>query len=182
MMSDYLISFSTSHPDIRFDIHEGSTFTLREQLENGVVDITTLRTPIVLKGCESRTLMQEKLLAMAAAGNPVLEKNKDGITLEELSEQKLDPVPPLPHLSVVRVRKKGGLLCDIYCECEDARTAMTMAEKGLGIAILPASMHKLSDQMKSCDILDADLTTELLLAWRKGRMPEEVKAFLEMWR
>ena len=65
---------------------------------------------------------------------------------------------------------------------EDARTAMTMAEKGLGIAILPASMHKLSDQMKSCDILDADLTTELLLAWRKGRMPEEVKAFLEMWR
>ena len=33
--------------------------------------------------------MQEKLLAMAAAGNPVLEKNKDGITLEELSEQKL---------------------------------------------------------------------------------------------
>ena len=82
MMSDYLIRFSTSHPDIRFDIHEGSTFTLREQLENGVVDITTLRTPIVLKGCESRTLMQEKLLAMAAAGNPVLEKNKDGITLE----------------------------------------------------------------------------------------------------
>ena len=74
MMSDYLIRFSTSHPDIRFDIHEGSTFTLREQLENGVVDITTLRTPIVLKGCESRTLMQEKLLAMAAAGNPVLEK------------------------------------------------------------------------------------------------------------
>ena len=64
---------------------------------------------------------------------------------------------------------------------EDARTAMTMAGKGLGIAILPASMHKLSDQMKSCDILDADLTTELLLAWRKGRMPEEVKAFLEMW-
>lgn len=73
-------------------------------------------------------------------------------------------------------------MCDIYCECEDARTAMTMAEKGLGIAILPASMHKLSDQMQSCDILHADLATEILLAWRKGRMPEEVKAFLEMWR
>jgi len=59
---------------------------------------------------------------------------------------------------------------------------MTLAEKGLGIAILPASMHKLSDQMQSCDILHADLATEVLLAWRKGRMPEEVKAFLEMWR
>jgi hypothetical protein len=127
MMSDYLIRFSTSHPDIRFDIHEGSTFTLREQLENGVVDITTLRTPIVLKGCESRTLMQEKLLAMAAAGNPVLEKNKDGITLEELSEQKLI----LSHRYrsyLLSAFEKKGLLCDIYCECEDARTAMTLAE------------------------------------------------------
>ncbi len=174
MMSDYLIRFSTSHPDIRFDIHEGSTFTLREQLENGVVDITTLRTPIVLKGCESRTLMQEKLLAMAAAGNPVLEKNKDGITLEELSEQKLI----LSHRYrsyLLSAFEKKGLLCDIYCECEDARTAMTMAEKGLGIAILPASMHKLSDQMKSCDILDADLTTELLLAC-KGNTPETIAA------
>ncbi|MFQ6825151.1 MAG: LysR family transcriptional regulator substrate-binding protein [Agathobacter sp.] len=148
-------------------------------MENGVVDITTLRTPIVLKGCESRTLMQEKLLAMAVAGNPVLEKNKAGITLEELSEQKLI----LSHRYrsyLLSAFEKKGLLCDIYCECEDARTAMTLAEKGLGIAILPASMHKLSDQMQSCDILDADLTTELLLAWRKGRMPEEVKAFLEI--
>lgn len=125
--------------------------------------------------------MQEKLLAMAAAGNPVLEKNKDGITLEELSEQKLI----LSHRYrsyLLSAFEKKGLLCDIYCECEDARTAMTMAEKGLGIAILPASMRKLSDQMQSCDILHADLATEVLLAWRKGRMPEEVKAFLEMWR
>ena len=148
LMSDYLTRFSTAHPDIRFDIHEGSTFTL---------------------------------LAMAAAGNPVLEKNKEGITLEELSEQKLI----LSHRYrsyLLSAFEKRGLLCDIYCECEDARTAMTMAEKGLGIAILPASMHKLSDQMQSCDILHADLATEILLAWRKGRMPEEVKAFLEMWR
>ena len=46
--------------------------------------------------------------------------------------------------------------------------------------LISVSLHKLSDQMQSCDILDADLTTELLLAWRKGRMPEEVKAFLEI--
>ena len=89
MMSEYLVRFSNEHPDIRFDIHEGSTFMLREQLENGVVDITTLRTPIALKGCECKSLVQEKLLAMAITGHPVLEKNKDGITLEELSKQKL---------------------------------------------------------------------------------------------
>ena len=29
-------------------------------------------------------------------------------------------------------------------------------------------------------ITDADLTTEILLVWRKERVPDEVKAFLEM--
>ena len=136
------------------------------------------------KICENKVIEvitgDRKVLEKVIKEIGVLEKNKDGITLEELSEQKLI----LSHRYrsyLLSAFEKKGLLCDIYCECEDARTAMTLAEKGLGIAILPASMHKLSDQMQSCDILHADLATEILLAWRKGRMPEEVKAFLEMW-
>ena len=46
----------------------------------------------------------------------------------------------------------AGLVCDIYFACEDARTAMTMAEKGLGIAILPESMLKLTNKLKAYDI------------------------------
>ena len=34
MMSHYLMRFAKSHPNIHFDIHEGSTFTMRDQLEN----------------------------------------------------------------------------------------------------------------------------------------------------
>ena len=63
MMSDYLIRFSTSHPDIRFDIHEGSTFTMRDQLENRILDLTTLRTPITLRGCETKNSGRGTLLA-----------------------------------------------------------------------------------------------------------------------
>ena len=65
MMSEYLARFAQKFPEVHFDIHEGSTFTLKDQLENRVVDITTLRTPIMLKGCETRSLAQEKLLVMA---------------------------------------------------------------------------------------------------------------------
>ena len=32
MMSHYLMRFAKSHPNIHFDIHEGSTFTMRDQL------------------------------------------------------------------------------------------------------------------------------------------------------
>ena len=71
--------------------------------------------------------------------------------------------------------ERAGLMCDIYFTCGDARTAMTMAEKGLGIAILPASMQTLSSKLTSCRISGADLTTEILLAWRKEQLPEEIQ-------
>ena len=71
-----------------------------------------------------------------------------------------------------------GLTCDIYYECEDARTALTIAEKGIGVAILPESM-RVSDSMSVYGITDADLTTEILLAWREERLPAEVEAFIK---
>ena len=179
MMSDYLLRFARKYPQVHFDVHEGSTFTLKDQLENRMIDLTTLRTPIVLNGCETRSLAKESLLAMAVPDEPLL-KGRSSIRRQELSEQPLI----LSH----RYRKymltafeRAGLVCDIYFACEDARTAMTMAEKGLGIAILPASMLELSDRLKSCTISNADLTTEILLAWRKGRLPAEIQDFLNLW-
>lgn len=178
MMADNLLRFSRKYPQVRFDVHEGSTFTLKEQLENRQVDVTTLRTPIVLNGCITRPLAKEELLVMARPEYPLLQ-GRTSLRLQELLEQPLI----LSH----RYRKymlsafeKAGLVCDLFLTCEDARTAMTMAEKGLGIAILPASMLELSTTLKACTVSDANLTTEILLAWRKGRLPAEVEDFLKL--
>ena len=178
MMSDFLVAFVEKYPLIHFDIHEGSTFTLKDQLENQMIDLTTLRTPIALNGCETWPLAKEKLLAMAVPDYTVL-SGQTSIHLKELSKQPLI----LSHRYqkyMFSAFEHAGLICDIYIACEDARTAMTMAEKGLGIAILPASMLPLSNKLHSYDICDADLTTEILLAWRKGRLPIEVQDFLAL--
>ena len=166
MMSEYLLYFAKKYPQIHFDVHEGSTFTLKDQLENGMIDLTTLRTPIVLNGCETKSLSREKLLVMAVPDHPLLQGHTS-ISLRELSEQPLI----LSH----RYRKY------MLAAFEGARTAMTMAEKGLGIAILPESMLKLTNKLKAYDITGADLTTEILLAWRKGRMPAELQDFLTLF-
>ena len=179
LLADYLLRFSWKYPHIHFDVHEGSTFALKDQLENHMVDLTTLRTPIVLNGCETKTLLKESITAMALPSHPLF-AGRETLSLTELAEQ--------PLILSNRYRKymlsafeQAGLFCDIYLTCEDARTAMTMAEKGLGIALLPASMLNLSHKLKACTITDADLTTEILLAWRKGRLPSELRAFLELW-
>lgn len=179
MMSDYLLRFSKKHPKLHFDIHEASTFTLKDQLENQQIDVTTLRTPIALNGYETKILAKENLLAMAIPEYPLL-KGRSSVSLHELSGQPLI-LSQRYWKYMLSAFERAGLTCDIYCSCEDARTAMTMAEKGLGIAILPASMMKLSNQLKACIVSDTDLTTEILLAWRKGRLPVEVQEFLKMW-
>lgn len=179
MMSEYLLRLAKRYPQLHFDIHEGSTFTLKDQLENHQIDVTTLRTPIVLNGCETRSLAKEKLLAMAVPEYPVFQ-NRSSLRLQELLEQPLI----LSHRYrnyMLSAFERAGLMCDIYCACEDARTAMAMAEKGMGIAILPESMLDLSGKLRACTIQDADLTTEILLVWRKGRLPDEVREFLKLW-
>ena len=179
MMSDYLIRFAEKYPQIHFDIHEGSTFTLKEQLENQQIDLTTLRTPVVLNGCETRLLAREKLMAMANLECQTFQKCSS-ITLSDLANQPLI----LSHRYqkyMSSAFEQAGLVCDFYCICEDARTALTMAEKGLGVAILPDSMQQFSDKMKGCSISDADLSTEILLAWKKGRQSDEVREFLKLW-
>lgn len=135
MMSDHLLHFAKKYPKVRFDVHEGSTFTLKDQLENRIIDLTTLRTPIALNGCETKPLLKESLMAMSIPDSPLLQE-RSSIPLKELSRQ--------PLILSYRYRKymlaafeRAGLMCDIYFTCGDARTAMTMAEKGLGIAILP---------------------------------------------
>ncbi len=178
MMSNYLQQFARRYPQIRFDIHEGSTFTLKEQIENQQVDITTLRTPIALSGCEVKSLAKERLLAMAIPEYPLFE-GKTSVSLHELMDQPLI-LSRRYQKYMLSVFEKAGVTQNIYCACEDARTALIIAEKGLGIAILPASMLKQSEKLKAWEIKDADLATEILLVWRKGRVAVEVKKFLEM--
>jgi DNA-binding transcriptional LysR family regulator len=134
----------------------------------------------MLKGCETRSLAQEKLLVMALPTHEIMQQDPQKLTLKTLSQYKII----LSHRYrryVLSAFEEKGIFCDIYCECQDARTALTLAENGLGVAVLPASMQKLTSRVVCREIIDVDLTTEILLAWRKERLPAEVQEFLAIW-
>ena len=110
IMSDYLVRFASKYPDIHFDIHEGSTFALKNELENGLVDITTLRTPIVLNECNTSVLLQENLVAMAIPG--FFDIGYTNISLKELSQKSLI----LSHRYrkyIISAFEDNGLTCSI---------------------------------------------------------------------
>lgn len=176
MMAGQLKRFMEHHPEIHFDIHDGTTFTLKSQLENRLVDITTLRTPIALSGFCSKTLAREPLLAMTAKER--VDGEAHALDLTELSRQRII-LSRRYRKYVLSALEDAGLPGDIYYECEDARTALTLAENGLGTAILPASMRQLSEKTCAREIHGTDFVTEILLVWRDEKLSAEVQMFLE---
>ena len=175
MMAKYLVKYTSHHPDIRFVIHDGSTFTLKDELENGILDVTTLRTPIALNGFCSKLLKQEQLLAMVPQGQA--EAGCRELTLEELAGHHL--ILSKRHRKyVLSIFEKHGLSSDVYYECEDARTAMSLAASGLGTAILPASMKDQSEKICPVPIREKELTTDVLLVWRNEEHSDVVESFI----
>lgn len=164
MMAKYLVKYTSHHPDIRFVIHDGSTFTLKDELENGILDVTTLRTPIALNGFCSKLLRQEQ-------------EGLRELTLEELAGHHL--ILSKRHRKyVLSIFEKHGLSCDVYYECEDARTAMSLAASGLGTAILPASMRGQSEKICPIPIAEKELITDVLLVWRNEEHSDVVESFI----
>lgn len=97
MMSHYLMRFAKSHPNIHFDIHEGSTFTMRDQLENRILDLTTLRTPITLRGCETKTLAEERASRHGSSRVPSFKRTHIASAAGALGTAP-DPVPPVSEI------------------------------------------------------------------------------------
>ena len=174
MMAKYLVKYTSHHPDIRFVIHDGSTFTLKDELENGILDVTTLRTPIALNGFCSKLLRQEQLMAMVPQGQE--EEGLRELTLEELAGHLI--LSKRHRKYVLSIFEKHGLSCDVYYECEDARTAMSLAASGLGTAILPASMRGQSEKICPIPIAEKELITDVLLVWRNEEHSDVVESFI----
>ena len=170
MMAKYLVKYTSHHPDIRFVIHDGSTFTLKDELENGILDVTTLRTPIALNGFCSKLLRQEQLMAMVPQGQE--EEGLRELTLEELAGHHL--ILSKRHRKyVLSIFEKHGLSCDVYYECEDARTAMSLAASGLGTAI-----RGQSEKICPIPIAEKELITDVLLVWRNEEHSDVVESFI----
>ena len=105
--------------------------------------MNTLRTPIALNGFCSKLLRQEQLMAMVPQGQE--EEGLRELTLEELAGHHL--ILSKRHRKyVLSIFEKHGLSCDVYYECEDARTAMSLAASGLGTGFHERTVGKdLSD-------------------------------------
>lgn len=173
----YLSRFSARYPEVRFQVQDGSTFTLFHALLEGMIDVSVVRTPLKLEDVEHRLLPPEPMIAVSA---PEMQVEQEGaFSLKALEARPLILYRRYEELILSAFRAQG-LHPDVFCLCDDARDAMLWAQAGLATAIFPASMQNQCEGLRQQILLEPALETQPVLIWRKGRRPAPVvQDFLE---
>lgn len=164
-----MLEFTKNYPDIRFEIHEGNTFTVMDMLEKGIIEIGIVRTPFQHKMINFRYTGEEPMAAVMTANN-LCGKNDGDIELGELADKPLIIYRRFDTL-IGEAFAKQKIEPFICCKNDDARTTIHWARAGFGIGIVPKSALLGADTMDLIekDINCRELRTKIAVIWMKKR-------------
>ena len=173
---EWISEFLAENSGVRFEIFESDTYSLIEKLRADIVHAVLVRTPFPENEFAVHPLAEEKMLAVCQRG-----RFSGAVTLRELSVQPL--ILYRRWEAIIREEfTRCGLELHCVCVCDDARTAVNLAERTAGISLVPASAAGLihPELAEGLPIIDCSITSEIVLVHKKNSyFPESVKHFTE---
>ena len=175
--SDKFKQLTKFYPNISFDIYEENTFGVLEKLTNNTIDLGIVRTPFNRRGLDSKTITNEKMMAITI--NPMILAKRE-ITLNELVQQPLIIYRRFENIFNESFAHRG--LRPFYAvKCDDSRTAILWAQKGMGVALVPESIANLYAQNCQLPVKHVNWQTHLELVWRKGQLSPLIKRIIDLF-
>ena len=170
-------AFVQKHPEVTFEVHDGSTYSLADLLRNGIIDVSVVRTPLQLDDLDYQLFCEEPMIAVSGPGAA------DGaLSLEDLTGTPLILYRRYERFLLDAFHAQG-LEPRVLCVCDDARDAMQWTEQGLATAIFPKSMENLCRALTIRTIGENALKTKILLIWHSEKPPRPlVQDFLRICR
>ncbi|WP_297862058.1 LysR family transcriptional regulator substrate-binding protein [uncultured Acidaminococcus sp.] len=165
-LPDWIEGFQKRYPLVRYYIWTANSEDVVERLRHHLIDLALIRTKFDKEQYEGMPIGQERWIALISRDHPLARK-KEKLSLEELSQESLI-VPTTRSREIREWFEDAGLSANIFCEFSPLMNALVMAERNLGIAILPESvivhfkMHPVVVRQ-----LQKKVVTEVSLIWRK---------------
>lgn len=160
-----LASFNKDHPAVAITLAEAYSSTLVEYVRTGRLDVAIIGVAQDPPDLELHTLSDEPLVAAVSD-----KRAKSRIAIEDLKDR---PLICLPHGTGIRailesVCAAAGFQPSVTLEAGTPLVLAELAERGLGMAILPESVVRNRPRLRVQEIIGAQLRGRLALAWREN--------------
>ena len=162
--------FREAHPGVELTLTEDATDVLVAGLRTGALDLALVSLPAAdVDGLETRVVSEETLVA--AVGHDHALAGRAAIDVHALREQPLISLPRGTGLRVLLddACAAAGFVPRIALEAGDPGVLARLAARGLGVAIVPASLAETHAQRLHAIAIERPvLRGALALAWRAG--------------
>ncbi|OZE12305.1 LysR family transcriptional regulator [Rhodococcus sp. 05-2255-3B1] len=165
---DALARFHSAHPGVELALQEGNSDRLVADVRAGELDIALVGVAArVPDGLESMVVIDERIVAAVPPQHPLAAQGE--ATLAQVCEHPIIALPPGTGIRAVFDRDCAGvgLAPTIALQATAPDAVADLAARGLGVAILSASMTtSYDDTLVAVELTDSQTAALLALVWR----------------
>lgn len=181
LLKQRLTFFHGQYPDVKFEIHEGNTFSMIDLLNKGIIEIGIVRTPFNVTNLNCTYAETEPMVAVMTTEHDWDVSNTE-IQMDDLKGRPLIIYRRFEQL-IINTCYQSHFEPSILCKNDDARTTLLWANAGLGIGILPKSaVYALTNHndLRIKVIQNDALHTRIAAIWDKDRyLSSAARKFIE---
>ena len=183
---DLLAAFHTRHPGVEVRLEEANSDVLVERLLAGDLDLAYVAIgPAAPAGLELRVLADEEIVAVVPAGDALADGGQ--LPIGALADRPVVCLPPGTGIRGVldTACAAAGVRARVVLEASSLGMVASLAARGLGVGIVPASVAAGSPGLRTLAISGAPLPLrgQIALAWRiDGPASPAGRALVELAR
>ena len=178
ILAEMISQFERHSPNVRFKLHSGNADTIKEQLENGVLDIGMLSYPVDISKYDFLRLPQKEIWGVMVHQDFEIAK-KQSVTPEDLKALPL----MMPNRRLIQEEFKSWFgkaydELDIIAYHDLLYNAAILAKKKLGV-VLTFGLESRFQDLKFIP-LEPKLESGCVLVWKKNQIQAAIsEAFIE---
>ncbi len=184
LVVDVLAEFHERYPAVEIEILERGSRSLIDALVEGSLDlaliVTSVASPAARAVIEREPLIDERLVLVSSAEKPAPFPTGRPVTLRELAAAPQIVFPENYDLRVAvdAAMQREELTPLVAVEGAEMDAALRFAERGLGVAVVPAMIAVDYPQLRVSPLEDATLARTVSIARRTDMAPTHAAAAL----
>lgn len=175
--------FRKRYPNVSLTLLQLTVARQTQMLLAGEIDVGIIRQPIHNSQLQTRSLFKESFVLALPVEHPLLKQ--EAITLKALRHEHMvafsrDEAPAIFE-QMQQMCLAAGFSPNIVQQAHPMSTVVGLVGAGVGVAIVPESMQRLTIQnVVYRPLKGTKVASEFFLAWKKGKPLPSLKNFLDV--